>query len=1064
MGAVANTSALLLRSVDSVRFLPDGNNGGTDTITFRAWDQTGSTAGLQGTKVDTSQTHLPVPTDQLPTSAATATSTINVANLNNAPVLTGADNFPTLNVAGAAANTGTLVSALIAGYDTDVDTGAVQGIAITGSTATSGKWQYSLDAGATWNDMSTVSNTAALLLRSVDKVRYLPSGASTSTDTLTFRAWDQTGATAGEQGTLVDTSQTHLNAPFDQLPTSAATATSTMVVDTITPAVTINQAATQADPTNTAPVNFTVVFSEQVADFATGNVSLSGTAPGTLVGTVTNPSGDLETYNVAVSGMTGTGTVVAAIAAGKAHDAAGNPNAASTSTDNSVTYDITAPTVTINEAAGQTDPTSNWTVGYTVVFSKPVIGFGNSGVTVGGTSGANTAVVTDSGDHMTYNVVISGMTTSGTIIASVPAGAAYDAAGNPNTASTSTHNTVQFTAPPTGLTITAPTSGTYTAGATVQIQWTANSVGPGSQVALCYDPDTIWNGNEHWIEVNQVAAANGAGAYSWNTTGVAPGTYYIAGYLYSGGKPYYSHLMTSRSAIQPATYPIFGITGPTSGTFTAGQTVPITWTAANVPAGSTVSLDYDQDTIWWNGNEHWIEVNQAPAANGAGTYNWDTTGVAPGTYYMAGYLWANGVPYFSHLLTSITIQAAPAVPSFVITSPTSGTFTAGQTVTVQWTASGVAAGASVSLCYDADTTWWNGNETWFEMNQVPAANGAGSYTWNTTGVAPGTYYIAGYLWTNGQPTFCHVITSITIQAPASQPTFTITSPTSGSIVAGQNVSVQWTASNVAAGASVSLCYDADTTWWNGNETWFEVNQAPAANGAGSYTWNTTGVAPGTYYLAGYLWSNNQPTFYHSTQPITITAAQPLMVDASQPPQGAAALLTDQQLAPIVTEAERQLAASAGVQILTSMAGVKVEVADLAGGLLGEESGKTILIDQNAAGYGWFVDPTPSDNSEFATVLGPYALQAQNGSPAANRVDLLTTVMHEMGHVLGLEHSASLDLMYPTLALGQRHLLSASEALSLAAAANSSEESSIAESSAVDQIFNSNDNGRNWSWL
>jgi hypothetical protein len=131
--------------------------------------------------------------------------------------------------------------------------------------------------------------------------------------------------------------------------------------------------------------------------------------------------------------MTGTGTVVATIAAGKAHDAANNPNAASTSTnnDNSVTYDITAPVVTINEAAGQTDPTSNWTVGYTVVFSKPVTGFGNSGVTVGGTSGANTAVVTDSGDHMTYNVVISGMTTSGTIIASVPAGAAYDAAGIP---------------------------------------------------------------------------------------------------------------------------------------------------------------------------------------------------------------------------------------------------------------------------------------------------------------------------------------------------------------------------------------------------------------------------------------------------------------------------------------------------------------------------------------------------------------------------------------------------------------------------------------------------------
>ncbi|MBI5854711.1 MAG: cadherin-like domain-containing protein [Nitrospirae bacterium] len=44
------------------------------------------------------------------------------------------------------------------------------------------------------------------------------------------------------------------------------------------------------------------------------------------------------TYNVAVTGMTGTGTVVASVGAGAASDAAGNPSAASTSTDNTVTF------------------------------------------------------------------------------------------------------------------------------------------------------------------------------------------------------------------------------------------------------------------------------------------------------------------------------------------------------------------------------------------------------------------------------------------------------------------------------------------------------------------------------------------------------------------------------------------------------------------------------------------------------------------------------------------------------------------------------------------------------
>jgi hypothetical protein len=97
--------------------------------------------------------------------------------------------------------------------------------------------------------------------------------------------------------------------------------------------VTINQASGQADPTGTSPINFTVVFTHAVTDFATGDVTLGGTAGATTA--VVTGSG--TTYNVAVSGMTTSGTVTASIAAGKASDLAGNENTASTSTDNTVT-------------------------------------------------------------------------------------------------------------------------------------------------------------------------------------------------------------------------------------------------------------------------------------------------------------------------------------------------------------------------------------------------------------------------------------------------------------------------------------------------------------------------------------------------------------------------------------------------------------------------------------------------------------------------------------------------------------------------------------------------------
>ncbi|MCY2995842.1 MAG: dockerin type I domain-containing protein, partial [Planctomycetota bacterium] len=111
-------------------------------------------------------------------------------------------------------------------------------------------------------------------------------------------------------------------------------------IDTQNPAVTVNQASSQGDPTNVSPINFTVVFSEAVSDFApppppgVWPVTLSGTA-GAMTATVT---GTGTMYNVAVSGMTVTGTVIVSLKAGVVHDAAGNGNTASTGTNNYVWY------------------------------------------------------------------------------------------------------------------------------------------------------------------------------------------------------------------------------------------------------------------------------------------------------------------------------------------------------------------------------------------------------------------------------------------------------------------------------------------------------------------------------------------------------------------------------------------------------------------------------------------------------------------------------------------------------------------------------------------------------
>ena len=191
---------------------------------------------------------------------------------------------------------------------------------------------------------------------------------------------------------------------------SADLAVSSFTVDTVAPTVTINQASGQADPANSTPVNFTVVFSESVTGFATGDVTLTGTA-GAATGTVT---GSGTTYNVAVTGMTSAGTVIADIASAKAADAAGNGNAASTSTDNQVDFTPPPPSVSSIDRTGTT-PTNAASVQFTVTFSENVTGVdtGDFSVSQTGITGASVTGVSGSGD--TYTVTVSTGTGDGTL-------------------------------------------------------------------------------------------------------------------------------------------------------------------------------------------------------------------------------------------------------------------------------------------------------------------------------------------------------------------------------------------------------------------------------------------------------------------------------------------------------------------------------------------------------------------------------------------------------------------------------------------------------------------------
>src|SRR5256712_7459760 len=107
--------------------------------------------------------------------------------------------------------------------------------------------------------------------------------------------------------------------------------------------------------------------------------------------------------------MTTSGTVVATIAAGVATDAAGNGNTASTSTDNTVTFnapDTTPPSVTINQAATQADPTSSAPINFTVSFSEHTTELNSRAETVSRIL-LDAKTVTVSGSGSSYTAAVS---------------------------------------------------------------------------------------------------------------------------------------------------------------------------------------------------------------------------------------------------------------------------------------------------------------------------------------------------------------------------------------------------------------------------------------------------------------------------------------------------------------------------------------------------------------------------------------------------------------------------------------------------------------------------------
>ena len=345
------------------------------------------------------------------------------------------------------------------------------------------------------------------------------------------------GGAVGSDGAVqlvVDTGAPIYDLAGNELVTTPQIKGQAITVDRVQPKPTITVPTSQPNPATSGPVNFTVVFSAAVTGFTSGSqVSLAGsTVSGTLVATVT---GSGTTYNISVSGMTGSGVVDVSIPANVAEDNLGNWNVASNTASLTVT---TTPTVVVTVPSTQQNPVNHGPLVFTVTFNQAVTGFTASSLSFTGSTapgissavGKYTATVsagTMVGTNQVYTVSVTGMTATGLVMLSVPAGAVHNASGTVNAASTGTSNNVFYDIDPATEALYNPTAGSSLTTAAINAQGYINVL-YSCQTGVGLNTSTITDAGEEFtlsgaaaagVTVNGAAVSLGNDVFQYHFTG-----------------------------------------------------------------------------------------------------------------------------------------------------------------------------------------------------------------------------------------------------------------------------------------------------------------------------------------------------------------------------------------------------------------------------------------------------------------------------------------------------------------------------------------------------------------
>jgi len=453
----------------------------------------------------------------------------------------------------------------------------------------------------------------------------------------------------------------------------------------------------------------------------------------------------LANDTIAVPGVIDAATV-AIVTAPTNGAAVANPSGTVTYTPNALFSGTDTFTYRVNDALGQFSNTSIVTV---TVHAPPVAVNDTASVEVNTLVSinviANDSAFSSSLNSTTVNIVspatcgTTNVLTTGivefTAPATVPAGpgtCSFDyvvsdtfvPSATSNVATVTVTITPAITIPPAAAaTLTTTLTSPQNPGATVIF------VGQGQGGSGTYQYQFWFNDGVAWSLVQDYSSSE---IWSWDTTGLTPGTYAVQVNVRSAGSTFLPYeASTSLNYVLTAPNPPASAASSAIllSSLTSPQLPGPTVTFVGSAQGGSGAYEYQ---YWLNNGSTWNMVQDYSATN---MWDWNTTGLAAGTYAVqinvrnAG---SSALPYEAAKNVAFVLSATPppAATGAELTALPASPMPGG-TTSVTFTGTGFGGSGSYEYQF-----WFNDGTTWILLQDYSTANAA---AWDPTTVPDGTY-------------------------------------------------------------------------------------------------------------------------------------------------------------------------------------------------------------------------------------------------------------------------------------------------------------------------------------